>query len=407
MWQGLLLVAAVTFAYALDYLFNLAAGRLLAPAEFSIVVSLAGVGQVLVVASRVIQTVTTRYISQFQAGAGGDGRTASFFRAMFRAGWRWGVVAALIAVALSWPLARFLQIEEIGPVLALAVTTLLWVVRPVINGALQGVQRFGALGSVRVVEASLRLATGILLMWLGWGAFGAMSALPIASAVAMLVSLVLLNQTLATGEETPHAVSPPDIVRYFTYTAFGLIGFALLVNMDAILVRRFFDPETAGIYSGAITLGKIIQFFPLAIILILFPKAAQRQASRRDPGGVLIAAMLVVGLICGGLALAYTLFSDIIVRLTLGEAYQIDGRVLGLVGVAMLLQSLANVWLNYFLSTEWPRYVYLVGAAILLQGGMMLLVHDQIWHLPAAMAINGGWLTVAGGVIFWQRRRKR
>ena len=91
-WQSLALVTAVTFAYGLDYLFNLAAGRLLQPAEFSIIVALVGVGQILVVGSRVIQTVTTRYVARFHADAAGEGQIASFFLAMYRAAWRWGSV---------------------------------------------------------------------------------------------------------------------------------------------------------------------------------------------------------------------------------------------------------------------------------------------------------------------------
>ena len=161
--QGIVLVVAVTFAFALDYLFNLASGRMLSPAQFSIVVALAAVGQILVVGSRVIQTVVTRYISRFQAEDEGSGRIASFFRAMFRAAWRWGAVAMIVALLLSYPLADFLNIDEIGPVFALALATLLLVVRPVVGGALQGVQRFGSLGGVQVIQAGSRLVLGIFI----------------------------------------------------------------------------------------------------------------------------------------------------------------------------------------------------------------------------------------------------
>jgi hypothetical protein len=78
--------------------------------------------------------------------------------------------------------------------------------------------------------------------------------------------------------------------------------------MDAILVRRFFGPVDAGNYSAAVTLGKIIQFFPVAIIMVLFPKAAQRQAAHRDTTRVLVPAMLIVALVCGSIALLYALF---------------------------------------------------------------------------------------------------
>lgn len=407
MWQSAALVSAVTFAYGLDYLFNLAAGRLLTPADFSIVVALAGVGQILVVASRVIQTVTTRYIARFQAEPGGGARSTAFFRSMWRASWRWGAVALVIALALSYPLARFLQIGEIGPVLALAAATLLMVVRPVAGGTLQGIQQFVPLGIVQVVQAGARLLLGIVLMLAGWGAFGAMGSLPIASLVALGVSLWFVNRSMApAGPELRHEVTLAELFRYTGYTAAGLVGYAVLMNMDAILVRRFFDAEAAGHYSAAVTLGKVIQFFPVAVIMVLFPKAAQRRAAHRDPGDVLAVAMLVVAVACGVIAAAYALYAGPIVRLALGPSYEVTNLVLGLLGGAMLLLSLTNVWLNYFLSTEWTSFVYLIGVAILLQAALMWRFHDALWQLPAAMVASGLWLTAAGVIAFWRQRRR-
>ena len=138
--------------------------------------------------------------------------------------------------------------------------------------------------------------------------------------------------------------------------------------------------------------------------MILFPKAAQRQAARRDAGQILLPAMGIVALVCGGIALIYALFPQPIVSLVLGSEYQVEGAVLGLVGLAMLLLSLSNVWLNYYLSTEWTYYVYLIGAGVVLQAGGMILFHDHIWQLPAAMAANGLWLTLAGTIIYFWRR---
>jgi len=117
--------------------------------------------------------------------------------------------------------------------------------------------------------------------------------------------------------------------------------------------------------------------------------------------------MLVVLLVSGGIALLYALFPEQIVGLTLGDRYEVNGRLLGLVGVAMLLLSLANVWLNYFLSTDWAHYVYLVAIGVLIQMGLMVTFHTELWHLPAAMAANGLWLTVVGGIVFIKRQLDR
>lgn len=407
MWQSLALITAVTAAYALDYLFNIASGKLLDPADFSILVAIAGVLQIFVVGSRVIQTVTARYISRFQAELVSQERIAPFFRAMFRAAWLWGFLAMAFMFAITPFLADFLQIEERNAVFLIGLATLLMVVRPVVGGALQGKQQFAALGAVQIVQATFRLLVGVLFISAGWGAFGAVLSLPISSVVALIFALWVLDGRVKKKTAVSHQVNLPDMFRYSSYTAIGLVSYAILLNMDAILVRRFFDSAQAGNYSAAITLGKVVQFLPVAVIMILFPKAAQRQAARQNSARLLVPAMLVVLLVSGGIALLYTLFPEQIIRMTVGDRYAVNGRLLGLVGAAMLLLSLANVWLNYFLSTDWTYYVYLVAIGVFIQAGLMATFHTELWHLPAAMAVNGLWLTAVGGIVFVKQQLDR
>jgi len=404
MWQSLALITAVTFAYGLDYLFNLAAGRLLDPADFSILVALAGVLQIFVVGSRVIQTVTARYVSRFQAEIATQERIAPFFRAMFRASWVWGFVAMAFMFAITPLLANFLQIEQRNTVFLMGLAVLMMVVRPIVGGTLQGKQQFAAFGAVQVVQAVFRLLLGVAFISAGWGAFGALLSLPLASITALMFALSVLDRSVKQKTAVSHQVNLPEMFRYSSHTAIGLISLAILLNMDAILVRRFFDPVQAGNYSAAVTLGKVVQFFPIAIIMIMFSKAAQRQAARQNSARLLIPAMLVVFLFSGSITLLYAVFPEQIVALTLGDQYQVNGRLLGFVGVAMLFLSLANVWLNYFLSTDWIHYVYFIATGVLIQGGLMVIFHTELWQLPAAMAANGLWLTIAGGVIFAKRQ---
>ena len=401
--QSLLFVAATTLAFGLDYLFNLAAGRLLAPAEFGIVVSLAGVGQVLVVASRVVQTVTTRTVSRFQSAGDGENRVIHFYFRALRTAGLWGAVATAVLLLLSPPLAAFLQIEDVRAVLALAAATWLMAVRPVVGGVLQGQQRFTPLGIIQIIQAGGRLLLAIGLMLLGLGAFGAMAALPLGSLLALLFGLWVLRDFRRPSPTGLRAGPPADLLRYSAYTAAGLIGFALLINMDAILVKRFFDPDAAGNYAAAVTLGKVIQFFPVAIIMILFPKAARRRAENRDTRAVLFPALLIVGALCGLVALVYFLIPDLLIRLVFGAAYTVPPAVLGLIGVAMMLLSLANVWLNYYLSIERTRFVFLIWTAVLIQLALMFFFHDALWQLPVAMAASGLWLTAAGTAVYLVR----
>lgn len=376
---------------------------MLGPDQFGILVALSGVGQVLVVGSRVIQTVVTRYISQFRAQPDAPQRTYAFFRSAMRSAWVGGAGITAVLVILSWPLAQFLRIEQIAPVLALMVSALLMVVRPIIGGTLQGEQRFATLGIVQIVQAAARLLAGIVLIQWGWGAFGAMVALPIASFLALLYGIWALGMWRREAALV-HGVAFPDLFRYSAYTTAGLIAFAFLLNMDAILVKTFFESAEAGNYATAVTLGKVIQFFPVAIIMVLFPKSAERRAQQNDSSNIVLMALLVVNIVCLGIAIIYFFFAETLIGVVFGSAYQLDPLVLGLLGVAMALLSSANVWLNYFLSIEETTYVYLVWIGVALQLALMTLYHDHLWQLPVAMLVNGAFLTVAG-IIFFLRTR--
>ena len=94
-------------------------------------------------------------------------------------------------------------------------------------------------------------------------------------------------------QDSAEAITLPHISRSYTMlTLVGLLSFAVLVNMDAILVKSFFDPETAGNYGVVVTLGKMNLFIPLALGMVLFPKAVDRQAK------AVIAPVAAVGTRC-------------------------------------------------------------------------------------------------------------
>lgn len=404
--QGMALFVAANLAYVIDYFFSFATGRLLDPAQFSIFVSLAGLSNVMTVGSRVIQTVVARYVVRFEADRGGNEPLAAFFQKVWRSAWLWGTAVMLGLIVLSWPIAAWLQIDDVRVVIALASTAVLLIVRPVLGGGLQGLQQFAPLGVVQIVQAGFRLVVGVALILLGWGVLGAMVALPLGSLMALLYGLSALDRRVWQKTTVSHGVTIPELFRYSAYTAVGLLSYAVLVNMDAVLVRRFFDADVAGNYGAAITLGKIVQFMPTAIVMLLFPKAARRQAAKQDPANVLLPAFGAVFVLCAAVVTIYIAFTDQIVRLTVGTQYEVDSVVLGLLGVGLMLLALVNVWLFYFLSIDQTDYILFMGVGIVLQTVLMFLFHDVLWQLPGAIVVNGLFLCTVGLVLFLRERRR-
>ena len=392
--QGSFMAVAMIIAGGFDYLVNIVAGRRLIPSEFFVFVTVTALLQVVVQATNVIRNVVAYYTAESTVAADSLARIGDVLRRSWRWAVRWGSVATFIAVILGPLLAGFLHIDTPWPLWAGALTVLLLFLRPVTDGSLQGMQRFWGLGSVMMLQSVLRLAITLLLIGAGLEATGVLLALPLASTVALLLALVLLRDLFRAP--APEAGSRPISWRYSAYTLLGLLAFAIMVNIDPIIVSRFFGEAAAEAYAPVVTLGKMNLFIPLGIGFVLFPKATQRQASGRDPRPVLLlalAATLLPGLF---LTFLYWAFPAGIVLAVFGEAYADPGILLALVGLATTLYAGVSIWINYALSLERRAYIQAVAVIVVVEILAMLAFHGRLESIALIMIATGVTGNVAG-----------
>jgi O-antigen/teichoic acid export membrane protein len=240
------------------------------------------------------------------------------------------------------------------------------------------------------------------LLW-GWQASGAIVALPLASSGALLLALWLLRGPWRAPADTleKRTIS----WNYSLVTLLGLLIFALIVNMDALVVKRVFSPEVAGNYGPVVTLGKMNLFIPLAMGLVLFPKVTQRQATGRDPRPILLLALAAALLPGLALTAAYALAPGLLVQTIFGDVYAAPGVVLPLVGLATTLYAGLNIWLNYALSAGRYAFVYTLAATLLIQATTMALFHRELLQIALAMVGAGVVGNIAGITTTVARRR--
>ena len=401
--HGLVMFAAASLANVLDYGYNVAIGRTLGADEYGIFVALQALLQIVSVSMVVGSTVVARYAAGFLAREQG-GRMTAFVQAGLRHTVLWGTIAALLLALLSGPVARLLQIPTTGPVLAMAVALVPMVVKLVVVGTLQGRQQFNGLGGVHIVQAASRFLFGLLLVSLGFGAVGALAALPAATTVTVLLGLALMGTVVWQRTDASHQVLAGELARYAGTTVIGVVSFAILTNMDALVVKHYFAPALAGSYSMAITLGKIVIFLPAAFAQVLFPKSAGRYVQQRDSSRLLRLSLAATLLPCIGLAVAYLALPDLILNLVFGIENPFSGPILGLVGLAMSGYSLVNVWLNYFLSVEQAGFVYGLLVALLVQFVLLLLFHASLIQVVTVVALTAVCVLVFAEIWFHLHR---
>jgi O-antigen/teichoic acid export membrane protein len=240
--HGVIMSGAMILSGGLDYVVNVLAGRWLQPTEYGVFVSVAAILQVMLYLSIGIRNVVAYYSAELSAQDRSLNRVGAFVQRAWRWAWRWGLLTTALMALVSPPVARLLQLPSPWPLWAACLAVFLLFLRPITDGALQGMQHFRGLGLVQVTQAVTRLGFAAALILLGFQSTGAIVALPLASLLALSVALWLLRPRFQDRGGADRAVS----AHYSIHTLMGMACFALLSNLDALFVKRFFSPQVAG-----------------------------------------------------------------------------------------------------------------------------------------------------------------
>src|SRR6266849_4460728 len=178
--------------------------------------------------------------------------------------------------------------------------------------------------------------------------------------------------------------------HYSSHTLMGLAAFAVLANMDALFVKHFFSPSIAGDYGPVVTLAKMSLFIPLAMGIVLLPKATRRRVGGRDPRPILLLALAATLLPGFALTAVYFLYPGSLVRTIFTAAFTSPGMVLGLVNLAATFYAGLNIWLNYALSLERLSFIYILAGVLVWQGtGMYFFGRYSLVHMSLVMVSAG------------------
>lgn len=401
--QSLIIGIAMVLAGGLDYGVNLVAGRCLEPVDYGIFIAVTAILQALLLPAMAIRVVVAFYTMELSVRNSSRGGVGAFLRRVWRWACQWGAITAIIAALISPLLAHLLRLPSSLPLWAASLMVLMLFLRESTFGVLQGIQAFTGLGLVQVLQALLRLLFAAGLIFWGWRAAGAVLAQPLGCLVGLGLVLWWLRPHLDDHrEDDSNVAGRPVSWRYSVNTLLGLAVFGVLTNSDALFVKHFFSPVTAGYYGPVVTLAKVSLFLPWAIGIVLLPKVMQRQAAGRDARPILLlslAGALAPGL---GMTALYFLTPGMLVRILFTGAYANPGIVLGLASLAASLYAGLYIWLNYALSLEQPMFVYALIAVLVWQSvGMYLFGRDSLVGMTLAMISAGLIGNVAGFISAW------
>src|SRR5439155_292485 len=192
--SGALLAVASGVAIVANYIFLLAAGRLLGSDRYGSLAALLGLLAVVLIPAQALQMAVSREVSR-RIASGDSASAYAFARRTLRLALIATGPLVVLALVLALPLSNLLNIDSTGVVVLAEAGLVTAFIAPVAMGVLQGTQRFHALAALYVVPFLLRLGVFAIAAAAGYR----LGAAVLATTASTLVGTALALFYWATG----------------------------------------------------------------------------------------------------------------------------------------------------------------------------------------------------------------
>lgn len=373
------------------YFFQFYMSRKLSVEDFGMLNSLLSLSAIVSVPAGTVSLVMARYVSKFNALQNIGKIKYLFFNAYVKLLIAGGVGFGIF-IFLSAYIGNFLNVSARLPIILIGISLLLSLILPINMGLLQGLQRFRYLGIIGILSGVLRLAFGVLLIYIGLGINGAILAGIITVFVITLITCYpmrfLFDKTIEYDKER----YTKEVLWYSLPTTLAALSFTGLLNIDLVLVKHFFSPEEAGNYAAAAILGRSIFYLPGAIILAMFPMASESHTLNKDTHGLLNKALLFTVVLSGLGLVLFLVFPSQLMALLMGKKFIATAPLLRVFGLAMLPFALLNILINFNLARHRVRFVYTLVLGCLFEVFLLSIYHSSLMHVIYIMAGCGALL---------------
>lgn len=403
--ESAILFAAYMVGNVIAYGYQILMSRALQPADYGALVTLTSVYYVFTVIIRAIQTW------MIGAVAGAGGALARDPRSVVLSAMRVVVPVAALAFGLHWIgsvwAAEFLHLGSPTPVKVLGLYVATDYFQAIFIGLALGLNKLRVAAMFLVVEPIVRVVSGLAYVHLGLGVSGAMAGFPTANVVVCAIAIVLLYSVLTGRHERGIAQdSSLGIDRYAVLLLVANVCLMVLANLDQLLVKHFFPEDVAGTYALAFVLGRVISLSTIALAVVIFTRSSNMSPTDPARAGMLLKAIVLVGLMAGGITTAYLALPGLFIRILGGAQYSEASGYIGLIAVEMALYSLAYIQAYYHLSVRRAEVIWALVAAIAVEYVLLVQHHEAIWDvLHILIGVMGGLLLAVSLLSWWVLRR--
>lgn len=384
---GNIVVSGLAFAY------HFVLARLLGPHEYGILAALFGLLYLVQVPMNALDFLITKLISDFETD-----KMITHTRGMIIFLWKKIGGATLlmfpILLILSKFVQNFLNLPEVGPIVAIWIFIYLLLIITVLRSVLKAWLKFGALVSNQIIEMVIRLMFSVVLVyfvsaWYGWGLAGVI----LASVVVLFISLFQMREIFSVPTtKFEHHQWP---IRSLGLGGLILaLSYTLMYSIDILLVKHFFNDYLTGIYAVLVTAGKVVYFAQSPLSSAMTPVVARKsrhpELARRDLW-LLLGISGAIGII---IVTMYALMSHSLIDLVFSNKFIEAAPLMTWMGLAILGYAMANTCASFLLALNKIKAAWISLAGLGMEALGIYLFHDNLAQVVLSLGIVFGILAI-------------
>jgi O-antigen/teichoic acid export membrane protein len=381
------LFAGIVVTGLLGYIFQIIMGRMLSVVEYGTFTALMAVIMLIGAPLKTLSMLVSREVSAYRQNQNISALTSIFYIVNSRI-FLFSIFITIISLFFIQPLQNLLSIDKYIDFFLFISIILIAIPYAVIVAFLQGLQYFKWLSIAGVLAILLKILVAVILIFLGFGLSGALGGAAISSLIVLFLTYFAVRPSIGVK------FNPSKIKINFSYGFFfpvflANIGFAVMTQIDMVMVKYYFSEQDAGIYAAASILGKAVMYLPGGIVMALFPMVAENQSDGKSSSNYLIQAVIVTSILCSIGAFLYYYFSDSLIILLYGKEYLPSAQLLKYFGFAMIPMALIMVAEHFLIAKGKVLFAYLFIFIAPLQVTAIYYFHITLLNIVLIISITG------------------
>lgn len=216
----------------------------------------------------------------------------------------------LLFLAFTPIISKFLYIESYKIVLITWLSIIIWFIWIGVNSILRSIKRFDLIWIMQLVWPLIKLFFWVVLVYLWYWIFWAIWWFILSGFLSFLIGYIYLKRYFYNVSESWNikeffSFFNNSKIEIFHFFIVSLI-FAILMNIDVILVKNIFDADTAWIYAWISVLWKFLIYLLLSIETVYYWQIMEY--NKENLPNHLIINPIVITIVTVILAIVFNLF---------------------------------------------------------------------------------------------------